>query len=300
MNIMQKSTLTVWINDIQSDSAYFVFYDPQAKEANGYLRSYPLLASLMGDNRFSLISKEAGHNCPIPVNLLENTDARASLIGTPLLSDEISVIHVEAEEDEKLGYVTDYIETTTPRIFISGEERYVPSKWKITGRNLQDRTQIARQRFETVYSSFLSQNELTDYQLAETKNIAFLYLAKIHHQLTGEKVHHLAELFDYENPNLAASPIWDLALRIIKLREENKVSDLKAFTFNSLRPWIERNMYVDAVAERILQLMDTKKKTIEDIQTLRHEKWKMSDYPETIPNLCIIENLIKPNFGEKK
>lgn len=300
MNIMQKSTLTVWINDIQSDSAYFVFYDPQAKEANGYLRSYPLLASLMGDNRFSLISKEAGHNCPIPVNLLENTDARASLIGTPLLSDEISVIHVEAEEDEKLGYVTDYIETTTPRIFISGEERYVPSKWKITGRNLQDRTQIARQRFETVYSSFLSQNELTDYQLAETKNIAFLYLAKIHHQLTGEKVHHLAELFDYENPNLAASPIWDLALRIIKLREENKVSDLKAFTFNSLRPWIERNMYVDAVAERILQLMDTKKKTIEDIQTLRHEKWKMSDYPETIPNLCIIENLIKPNLGEKK
>lgn len=296
MNIMQKSTLTLWINEVQSDSAYFVFYDPQAKESNGYLRSYPLLASLIGDNHFSLISKEAGHNCPIPINLLENTKARASLIGTPLLSDEISVIHVDAEEDEKLGYVTDYIETTTPRIFITGEESYVPSKWKITGRNLQDRTQISRQKFEKVYSSFLAQNELTDYQLAETKNIAFLYLAKIHHQLTGERVHHLAELFDYENPNLAASPIWDLALRIIKLREENRVSDLKAFTFNALRPWIERNMYVDVVAERILQMMDTKKKTTEDIQTLRHEKWNMSDYSENTPKLCSIKNLIKPNL----
>lgn len=294
---MGLDTLSLWIDEVQSDHTYFVYYDSQAGESNGYLRSYPLLASVMGTKLFSLISEFAGKNCRRPVNLLSNPNTHSMVIGDDLYLDEISIIHVEPRLDQETGYVTKYLETNVPRIFLTGNPEYMPARWMESGRTLLDRCPYQIQKYETYYADYLEKKDLTAYQLEETKNIIFLHLAKINSQLTGKRKNHLTDLFDYEDPNLAPSPIWDIAVRVLMLKNENYVQNIEIFIFNAMRPWIEKNMYIDSVSTKIFSLIKEGKYSVKGIQTLREQKLQEGDYAQNLPILDIPSFLIKPKLG---
>jgi len=293
---MTLSTLLTIIEDIESENSYFIYYDPQAKEANGYLRSFSLIAAHNGNKQITVVSKKAGNNCEIPVNLLSDS-MHFSLVGSSLKPSELSVVHIDPELDASDGYVTNYLETHAPKVFLTGECDYVPSKWCDNGRDLLQRCTHPIQKYEKIFAIYLSESSLNEYKLDETKNLAFIQISKINSLLSNKITHSLFDLFDYQNPDLAPSPIWDIAIRIWKLQENNIVRKKSTFIFNALRPWIERNMDVSKLAEIIHELIKSANYSIDGICEKRNEMYQKGKYANHMPIMDIPSYLIKPDLS---
>ena len=82
-----------------------------------------------------------------------------------------------------------------------------------------------------VLNEYIEANHLVSYQLRETSNLAITEACCIHTQLTSERPANIVDLFDFEDPRLSISPIWDWSLALCRLKKENIVSNTYTFAF---------------------------------------------------------------------
>jgi hypothetical protein len=268
---MNKNNIHPIFSDIIKNKTYLVLIDPYINENNGYLRSVPLIERLSGYSLKTMITWEAGQNCKNPLNMCHNN----LLYKLPIDSqneNHFLGVAVNSEEDEKTNYIQRMIDCPTPRVFITDNCDYVARGWIESYLPLTQRSQVPPLFFSTELSPLLKQDNLESYVLPETKNLAFIELAFLYHKITGKKNSNLASLFDYHSEMTAILPIWDWALNLIELKKQNAVADKPTFVFNALRPWIEHNMHVNQVRDKLYELLESVRFKAE---TLRNERQKL-------------------------
>jgi hypothetical protein len=258
-------------SDIIQNKTFLVLIDPHIKESNGYLRSVPLIERLSGYSLDTTIAWEAGKNCKKPLNICHNN---LSFVHPLHVQNEsrFLAIAVNSVNDEKTNYVQRMIDRPTPRVFITDNYDYVPSGWSLSFLPLTQRSHLAPLSFMTELGRLLKQDQLESYVLRETKNLAFIELAYLNHKITGEKVSNLVNLFDYQSEESAILPIWDWALNLLDLKDQNAVVDKLTFVFNAFRPWIDQHMYVNSVSNVVYEHLNS---VNFNAKTLRDERQKI-------------------------
>jgi hypothetical protein len=168
-------------------------------------------------------------------------------------------------------YVSYLVECQYPRIFVTTHQSFSPETWKIAGKKLEDRTPHLSVSFESLYREFLKNHHYSSFQLKETKNVELFLVATFTHAMTGKKVRSLFDLFDFSDPLLSLSPIWDWAIRLLEMKKENIVANMSVFIFNAWRPWIERNIYVDGIKTIYFDFLKDMQFSLRKIQNCRSE-----------------------------
>ncbi|MEM2111084.1 MAG: hypothetical protein QXX08_04305 [Candidatus Bathyarchaeia archaeon] len=244
---MLQGQLESDFEQVCSDKSFLVFIDHQLNEPNGYLRSLPFVTRLSGGKVKRVVVWEPGRNCNKPLDLsLDGID-----FVHPRDFSPINVLHCVIANDEKeriFGYVDKFVEFAVPSIFILSHGSFTPKAWEHSGKPLDSKTSIPPRHFETELNRYLDRTRLTEFQLLETKNLAFTEVCCFHSLIKSERVRTLVDLFDFKDDILTISPIWDWATNLLKLLKENTVANIHAFVFNALRPLIERNKDVSKVS----------------------------------------------------
>ena len=256
--------------DICKTNSFLIFIDEQVGDQNGYLRSFHLLLRLSDGKIKKVIVWEPGRNCNKPLNV---SGVQIEFIhpSTFLKTKDFCCVFANDDKDEEYGYVERYVEFEIPSIIVVNHANFIPKAWKLSAKPLESKTQFTPRRFQVELNKYLSSTGLFAYQMPETKNLAFTEICYLHQAITTEHPKTLTELFSFENDLLAISPIWDWAINLLTLKEENKVANIYAFIFNALRPHIERNKDVEKVANIFENFLKKHHYNIETIMSTRRK-----------------------------
>jgi hypothetical protein len=260
--------LTRELNEILKNNSFLIFIDDQLGNSNGYLRSLHLLVRISDNKIRKVVTWEPGRNCNKPLNIF---GPQLEFIHPTYFLNvkDVCCVFVNDEREEEYGYVDKYVEFEIPSIFVINHANFIPKAWRLSAKPLESKTQFPPRHFQVELNKYLNSTGLSGYQLTETKNLAFTEICYLHHHLTGERPKTLTELFAFDNDLLAISPIWDWAINLLTLKDENRVTNIYAFIFNAFRPLIERNKDVKKVASIYEDFL---KKYHFNIKTLREAR----------------------------
>lgn len=252
------------LRDIHENKHFVIFIDTQTNQSNGYLRSLPLLIRLSGDGLKRTIIWEPGRNCNKPLNLL---DLELLFIHPTnvTFSNEMHVAFGNTEREEEYRHVERIVEMRIPSIIVIDRSGFIPKGWKSVGKTLESKCSFPPLYFRSEFVDYLSRSGLDEYQIPETMNLVFAELNYLNSLLTGKRAEVLGDLFNFDDDKLSASPIWDWVLKLLLLKEENRVKNFRIFSFNAMRPWIERNKDVRMIADIFTDFL----------RSLRYSKEKM-------------------------
>ena len=292
--------MEIWRNspilaDLIHSNSYTTCIDPQFGYSNGYPRALPLLLSLPDQRPISIVTPQPGNNCTTPINLFSENVHFTTPVDVEF-SDEFQIILVDRESESQCGYISRMIEYQSPKIFLVQESGFIPNSWIFSEKRLEDRASVTPIRFEQKYLATIRDYNLESFQMPETKNIFFVLLAYIQSLLTGRKPANLTDIFNYDDPRLTVTPIWDLAIRAIELRQDNHVQNNRVFLFNAFRPWLERNKDVSIVSQKIDNLLSLCKYQIPLIKERRRAMFCELD--ENLPPITHVmpDFLIQSHF----
>jgi len=265
--------------EVYKTNSFIIFIDEQLSDSNGYLRSLHFLIRLSDDKIRNVVVWEPGKNCNKPLDVF---GGKFEFIHPSLFSrtNELCCVFANDEKEEEYSYVDKYVEFEVPSIIVVNHVNFIPKAWRLSAKPLESKTQFTPHHFQVELNRYLSSTCLAAYQLPETKNLAFTEVCYLHHAITSEQPKTLPEIFSFENDALAISPIWDWAINLLILKEENKVTNIHAFIFNALRPHIERNKDVEKVANIFENFLKKHRYNIEVITSTRRKilKNKLQKY----------------------
>jgi len=242
---------------------------------------------------------EPGRNCNKP---LDTTLAEVEYIHPSSFSpsNDLHCVFVNDEKEEKYQYVGDYVEFQVPSVFAVNHENFVPKIWSLPHKPLESKTPLTPRYFKTELNKYLDSMGLNGFQLPETSNLAFTEVHYLHQAITSERASDLTELFDFEDERLVVSPIWDWAINLLGLKEENRVSNMYVFIFNAFRPLIERNKSVEKTARVFDSFLKRCNYNLENLEKRRRRNLKnmtdkyqkiMKITKETLLNLILQKQL---------
>jgi len=235
------------IEEIEKTGSYLILIDEQLNESNGYLRSLHFIYRMSEGRIRKFVVWEPGRNCNKP---LDTTLAEVEYIhpSSFLPSNDLHCVFVNDEKEEKYQYVGDYVEFQVPSVFVVNHANFIPKVWSLSHKPLESKTPLTPRYFKTELNKYLDSIGLNHFQLSETRNLAFTEVNYLHQAITSERANVLTDLLNFEDEKLAISPIWDWAINLLRLKEENRVSNMYVFIFNAFRPLIERNKSVEKTA----------------------------------------------------
>jgi hypothetical protein len=236
------------LRDIHENKNFLIFIDSQTNQSNGYMRSLSLLTRLSGDGLKRIVVWEPGRNCNKPLNLLD-TELLFIRPNNVTFSNELHVVFGKVEQEEEYRHVERIVEMRIPSIIVVDRSKFIPKGWKNVGKTLESKCSFPPLHFTSEFADYTSNSGLDEYQIPETRNLVFAELNYFHSLLTGNRADALGDLFDFEEDKLSASPIWNWILKLLFLKEENRVKNFRVFSFNAMRPWIERNKDVRLTAD---------------------------------------------------
>jgi len=236
------------LQSIHKNKSFLILIDNQTNQSNGYLRSLPLLIRLTSNKLKKIVVWEPGRNCNKPLNLV-NSKLLFIRPANVNFSDEIHVVFGNDEYEKKYRHVERTIEMRIPSIIVVDRADFIPKGWKNVGKTLESKCSLPPLYFASEFTEYLKNSGLDEYQIPGTKNLVFAELNYFHNLLTGNSAAVLSDLFNFEEDKLSISPMWDWLLKLLLLKEENIVRNFRIFSFNAMRPWIERNKDVRLVAD---------------------------------------------------
>jgi hypothetical protein len=262
------------IQELMKARSFMIMVDTQLSEANGYLRSLHFLARISENALRRAVVWEPGRNCNKP---LDTTGTNLEFIHPRVFcfSDLLHCIFVNDEKDGRYSYIDRYVEASIPSIVVVNRGKFIPKAWMWTGKPLESKSPFMPCGFEFEIDQFLTQNGLLDFQLRDTKNFAFTEINALHDAATSERAKTVVDLFDFDDERLSPSPIWDWAIALLRLRRENTVANMHVFLFNALRPLLERNKDVGAIASGFESFLKLHRNDEELVSENRKRKLKM-------------------------
>ena len=234
------------LEEVYRTKSFMIFVDEQLHESNGYLRSLPLLVKLYNIRR--VVVWEPGRNCNKPLNISGFPIQFIHPSNFSPTANGLACVFANDERDEMYIYVDKYVEFEVPSVFVLNHASFTPKAWKLSAKPLESKCPFVPRHFLVELNKYLESTGLTDFQLRETRNLAFTEACYLHNSITSERAKNLTDLFDFDDKRLAISPIWDWAINLLSLKEENRVANVYAFVFNAFRPHIERNKHVEKTA----------------------------------------------------
>jgi hypothetical protein len=244
------------INSIKSSKSYLVFYDDQVLQKYGYLRSLPLLTHILKRENASVVGKQPDKDCifPIPIGDVPYTYIPIGCDVTLQIPGKTGVlcVYVDEELDEDLHYVSECIEQKYPMILVVAKPAYIPKGWKKSGLTLEDRSEYSMDYLGLLKDYAKSRGLSTNIKIS-MNNLALIELYHIHTHLTNKTLLKTEDLFDFEDPRLTISPIWDIAIKIAFIKEENQDSD--NFVLSCISPYFEKDSDLERVGDKILKLL---------------------------------------------
>ena len=265
--------------EVCATRSFIILVDTQLHESNGYLRSLPLLVRLYGQSIKRAVVWEPGKNCNKPLNI---SGIPIEFIHPSNFSptDALTCVFANDEKDEVYRYVDKYVEFEVPSIFVLNHARFIPKAWNLSAKPLESKCQFVPRHFQVELNRYLEFTGLADFQLPETKNLAFTELCYLHNAVTSKRAKNLVDLFNFDDQRLAISPIWDWAINLLTLKEENRVANVYAFVFNAFRSLIEKNKHVEKTASAFNSFLKDCRYASENINQIRkaHLKTMTHEY----------------------
>jgi hypothetical protein len=265
------------LSEVCRTRSFIIFIDEQLNESNGYLRSLHFLARLSEGKIRRVIIWEPGRNCNEP---LDTSGIHLEFVHPSVFSpiDTLHCVFVNDEKEDAYSYVDKYVEFGVPSIFVLNHAVFIPKAWRLSAKPLESKCPYTTRYFQVELNKHLESTGLANFQLSETRNLAFTEICYFHHGITSERAMTLIDLFNFEDKRLAISPIWDWAINLLSLKAENRVTNVYAFVFNALRPLIEKNKDVTKVASSYESLLKSCRYKIEALRKTRKANFKsMSD-----------------------
>ena len=267
------SSMKRYIEEIAKTGSYLILIDEQLNEPNGYLRSLHFIYKVSGGKIRKFVVWEPGRNCNRP---LDTTLAGVEYVHPSIFSpsNDLHCVFANDEKELKYQYVEEYVEFQVPSVFVVNRANFIPKTWTLSHKPLESKTPLTPRYFKTELNKYLDSTGLNSFQLSETRNLAFTEVHYLHQAITSERANDLTDLFDFEDERLAVSPIWDWAINLLRLKEENRVSNTYVFIFNAFRPLIERNKSVEKTARVFDSFLKKCKYTLEDLEKRRRKNLK--------------------------
>jgi|GEM_PF-4767989 len=223
------------------DSEFWV--DPQVSQSNGYLRSLPLLSRVSRVKFDKVVTWEAGKNCKVP--LAFSTDSIGYVSPSAEVGSGVHCVYANDETEEKFGHLAKYVESGRRIAVVVDHEGFIPSDWESSGKPVESKFEVLPKFYLREFNRYVEAKGLSAAgpfdPKTSTRNLALFEAGELHWAITGRRPKSPAELLDFQDDRLCISPIWVWAERLIKLKQENVVSNRLVFIFNALRPSIEIN-----------------------------------------------------------
>jgi hypothetical protein len=246
------------LKSIKSSKGYLVLNDEQVSQNSGYMRSLPLLTHFLKHDIAGVVGKPSSHECiwPAPVGNFPYSYVPVGTDDSLQIPRKTGMLCVYVHEglDDQLHYVSECIEKKYPTLFITTKPRYIPAGWKKSGLTLEDRSEHSMD-YLGLLKDYCHTLGLKTRLPMSTENLTFIELYYIHTHLTNRTIVKVDQLFDFEDPRLTISPIWDMAIKIAWLKEENPHSDPADFVFSSICPYIEKSSDLENAKVKILNLL---------------------------------------------
>lgn len=265
------------LREVCTTRSFIILVDEQLNQSNGYLRSLQLLVRLSEGKIKRAVVWKPGRNCNKP---LDTSGTKLEFVHPSDFSpmNALNCVFANDEKEEVYSYVDRYVEFEVPSIFVLNHAGFIPKAWRLSAKPLESKSTFTPRYFQVELNKYLESTGLANFQLSETRNLAFTEACYLHHAITSERAKTLSDLFDFEDRRLVISPIWDWVIDLLALKEENRVANVYAFVFNALRPLLERNKDVGKTASIFESFLKKYRYDSEVLSKMRRANFKsMSD-----------------------
>ncbi|EHQ36188.1 hypothetical protein [Methanoplanus limicola] len=250
---MKFGEVNSYIQDIIRNNNYLIIIDTQSSQPFGSLRSVPLLHEISGCMDLSIFDPEAAISRNFPLKLIQDISFQ-DLSNCSDKGSLLSLIILNSGYEEKTGYVSSIIESNTPKIFVGDSIGFTPKNWRYSGKSIEEKSIQIPLNYNRVYSKFIEDNCLQEFQFKTTKNVFFNNLYRLEYRLLGKKSAQVSDLFNFGEEILAITPIWDILVELLgNIKSSNdKFNDISI----SLKPWIEDENDVKSVSEKLYNILN--------------------------------------------